>query len=130
MIMDELLCVLLCHFGFLYKDRKFKITDSLHSEAAFGNGAIRLSNDAVEIQLILDRGEFDLMLRPANSNDEWFPLNVVADVLEDGVKSPAYCNDAATLKRIYPRLKRKFSSKEWPSTLKRLKRWKQMFATN
>lgn len=128
MIMDELLCVLVCHFKFLYKDLGFRIVDSMHDSSSFGNGIIQLSDTVVEFQMVIDRGKFDLMVRPANPANEWFSIVVVADLLEDIVPSLAYCEYAATLSRIYPRVAETIASNKWPSFVRKLKRRKKMFA--
>jgi hypothetical protein len=104
--MDELLCVLICHFSFLYKRHSFRIVDSRHDSENFGNGLVQLANGIIEMQLTLDRGRFEIVLRPEDASTEWFSITAVADVLDDTLPSTAYCEYAATLSRVYPKLVR------------------------
>ena len=118
--MEELLFVLACQFSFLYRELSFRIIGSHNYPEQFGNADLQLTNDHIEIVLILERGEFSVMLRPAGTECEWFSLGVVADVLRDRAINSSYRNLAALLLRIYPKLIESFSPKQWASTRKKL----------
>lgn len=118
--MDEILCVLLCHLGDLYKRLGFRFTDSEYDNESFGNAFIVMENERIQILLEVDRGQFAIYLLPRGADADWIPLETFADYFKFPLSRKSYSDTARTLFEIFPRIEELFSDSLWKSSRKRL----------
>lgn len=74
---DELLRLLADHYGFLWREGRYRVVDSAATES-FGNALVVLASDRLRIRVARDRGQFLWEYQAVGGGGrDWYDLDVV-----------------------------------------------------
>jgi len=97
--LNEILQVLVRWFAFLWKDGRYRITDSLVSTSFGGDAYLVISSDVLRLRFVRDRGQIFLDFQEswATKKAEWYSVDLVQRLMTGERQNTAEVNAETVL---------------------------------
>ncbi|GAA2221930.1 hypothetical protein GCM10010413_12880 [Promicromonospora sukumoe] len=123
--MDQILEFLAAHMSYLWRDARFRITDSDVTTSNGGNSTVVIESKILRIRLETDRRQLFLDFQPVRTNRprDWYSVEIVRRYFfgEPDVPSMVDASIAEFIGDNLDDIESRFSPEQWESTRESLK---------
>lgn len=128
--MTQLLEFIVKYMGFLWKDARFKISDSVVGTSNGGDALLLVESQTMRLQFIRDKTQLFLYFQPTVGEKRWYSVDLIRRLFtgrqeESGLLDQSY---AKFIEQNLDQIERLFSSEEWESTCSDLRKLKKQRA--